>query len=106
MKKITQQVNINHRVLPVFADRSVTVSHVASVSGRNRKKALRKEGTIRLIFIDGISNSSVADVVLTSIGAEQLVKGINRSLEKLKKDLADPNIPQHKHHVPDQAYIG
>lgn len=99
------QLNINYRAIPVHSDRSVTVTQVASVAGKD-KKAIKKEGTIRLIFVDSVSNSSVADVVLTSIGAEQLVKGINSSLEKLRKDLADPKIPVHEHQPVDRNYIG
>ena len=111
MKKNIQQMNINYRVMPVFSDRSITASQVASLPKKgNPKKAERKEGTIRLIFIDSVTNSSVADVVITPIAAEQLVNGIRKSLEKLHSDIKNPDIPQHQHMKPaapdQQTYIG
>ena len=103
------QIKINHRTMPVFSDRSITASQVASLpEKKNQKKAQRKEGTIRIIFIDSVSNGSVADVVMTPIAAEQLVNGINQSLEKLKKDIEDKNMPVPAQSPPEaqHAYIG
>jgi len=104
-----QQINVNYRAMPVFSDRSITVSHVASLpSKKDRKKAARKEGMIRVIFVDSISNSTVSDVVMTPIAAEQLIKGISNSLEKMKKDVSDPKIsaPPAPAPQPQQTYIG
>lgn len=108
MKKV-QDINIQHKVLPVFSDRTVTASQVASIPGKNKKKAERKEGTVRIIFVDSVSNSSVADVVMTSIAAQQLAHGIGHTLERLKKEIADPGMPAAKQAKakPDQhTYIG
>ncbi|MBI4181354.1 MAG: hypothetical protein HY520_00090 [Candidatus Aenigmarchaeota archaeon] len=109
MKKDLQlgQMNITFRAAPVFADRSITATQVASVPHkRDPKKAARKEGTVRVIFVDSVSNLVVADVVMTSIAAEQLAAGIQQSLGKLKTDLKDGSMPQREQPRDEQPYIG
>ena len=106
MKDI-RQMNINHRTIVVFADRVITASQVSSLPHeKNKGKARRKEGSIRMIFVDSVTGSSVADVVMTSIGAEQLIKGIKQSLHKLEEELANPNIPQQAKEKGEHTYIG
>lgn len=102
------QLGINYRVIPVFSDRSITASQVASIPGKKEKeKAERKEGTLRILFIDSVSNSTVADVVMTSIAAQQLAAGIAQTLERMKKEIASPLMPvQVKPEHSQQTYIG
>jgi len=111
MKKDMQlkQMNINYRTMPVFSDRSITASQVAALpSKKNSKKAARKEGTIRIIFMDSVSGSSVADVVMTPIAAEQLITSINQSLDKMNSEVKDMKMQKPTAPVPasDQTYIG
>lgn len=103
-----KHMNISYQVKPVFADRSITASQVASLPEKdNKKKAARKEGTVRIIFMDSVSNQSVADVVMTPIAAEQLVHGIKHSLEKLSTELKDLTINQPSPPTREpQTYIG
>lgn len=109
MKK---QIPVNHRAIPVFSDRTITVSHVASKpSKNNNKKAERKEGVIRILFVDSVSNTTVADVVMTTIAAEQLIQGINKSIEKVSDDVDNPEITRPPEPEPEsvpqqQTYIG
>ncbi|MBI4021072.1 MAG: hypothetical protein HY369_02425 [Candidatus Aenigmarchaeota archaeon] len=100
---------LTFRTMPVFTDRSITASQVASLpSKKDKKKAERKEGTIRIIFVDSVSNSVVADVVMTPIAAEQLAAGITKSLEQLKAQLKDHTMPAQPvlETAPQQSYIG
>jgi len=107
MKRDIRHLNINYRTMSVYSDRVITASQVSSLpSKKDKGKAERKEGVIRMIFVDSVTNSTVADVVMTSIGAEQLIRGINQSLAKLKEDLKNPTIPQPSVEKRDHTYIG
>jgi len=104
-----KNMGINYKVLPVFSDRSITASQVASLPEKgNKKKAAKKEGTIRVIFLDSVSQSSVADVIMTPIAAAQLVNGIKQSIEKLDTEIKDPKIASHTpvKTQTQQTYIG
>jgi len=99
-----EKININHRALPVFADRTVTATQVAA---HTDKKEVAKEGTIRLIFVDSVSGSSVADVVMTSIAAEQLIAGIRQSVDRLRSEVKKKVLPKSKKTTKAaQSYIG
>lgn len=108
MKK--EHMNLNYRAVPVFADRTITASQVASRPQKeNKKKAEKIEGTIRLIFVDSVTQSSVADVVMTTIAAEQLITGIRQSIDNINKQVKGGKMPiQPAEPVPEnhQPYIG
>lgn len=102
-----KKLNVSHRAMPVFADRSMTASQISAQPDEKKKgKAKRKEGTIRLLFVDSVSNAVVADVVMTSIAAKQLIAGIEKSVDKLAKDIADPALPQRPAKQEHHNYIG
>ncbi len=95
MKKSVQaqQINVNYRAMPVFSDRSATISHVASVADKkDKKKAVHKEGVLRILLIDSVSNSTVADIAMTPIAARHLANGISQTLERMGSEMSDPKI--------------
>ena len=106
-----QQVNINYRATPVFSDRSITATQVASKPSKTPGKAERKEGTIRLIFVDSVTQTSVADIILTPIAAEQLLAGLRQSLDRLFVEIKDMKMPANQQILNEekaatQTYIG
>ena len=67
---------------PIFAD-EVMVSFVV----KRDKEGKRKEGVVRLSFIDTMRKEVISDIVLTPVTAQALMKILENSLKKLDNAL-------------------
>lgn len=78
------------RTIPVFADNVIVANVMKSYNGekKGKRKGKRgKEGQVTLIFVDNLSRSAIARIVLSKSTAESLEKALGESLEKFDKEL-------------------
>jgi len=78
-------------VKPLFADEVMLGIMVKSTKG---KDGVRKEGMVRLGFIDMVRGQAVAEIVITPITAEGLSKLLNDKLKELDKELKSKKMPE------------
>lgn len=71
------------RVIPIFADNVL----VANLIRTKKEKKGGKEGHVTLIFIDTLTQQSVARVVVSKQTAEALQKALEESLKKFDKEM-------------------
>ena len=91
-KKTNLQLNgMPTSVVPVFAD-EVMVGTVVKANKEN--DTVRKEGQVRLNFIDMFRRQAVAEIVISPITAKNLVKILEENLSKLEADLKSKEMPQ------------
>jgi len=104
-----KQIQIQPRAIPVFADEAQVV---AFMKGNKDKKArFKKDGFVRLTFMDIHRRQTVADVVISPITAEAVMGIMANQLAELDKALKSKKMPKSKK-VPvsrtteEQRYIG
>lgn len=77
------------RAIPIFADNVIVANVIKSEQQTQGKKNKRyeKEGYVTLIFVDNLSHSAIARVVVSRQTAEALQKTMDESLKKFDKEL-------------------
>ncbi len=83
--------NIPASVVPTFAD-EVMVGTV--VKANKEGDDVRKEGQVRLNFIDMFRRQSVAEIVISPLTAKNLVKILEENVRKLESDLKSKEMPE------------
>lgn len=77
------------RTIPIFSDNVIVANliktHDSEKKGKGKK--LQKEGYVTLIFVDTLSHSAVARIVVSKQTADALLKALDESLEKFDKEL-------------------
>jgi hypothetical protein len=90
-KKVNIQLNnMPTYVVPIFADEVMVGTLVKAVKEGND---VRKEGQVRLNFIDMFRRQSVAEIVISPITARNLVRILEENLNKLEADLKSSELP-------------
>lgn len=91
-KKFNLQLNnMPSSVTPIFAD-EVMVGTM--VKANKESNDVRKEGQVRLNFIDMMRRQSVAEIVISPITARNLVRILQENLSKLEVDLKSKELPK------------
>ena len=78
-------INIDHSVKPLFADEVAVACSIKQE--KDEKGKLRKEGFVSLMFIDIITQTTIARVTLSKITAKALWKILKNNVEDLEKKL-------------------
>ncbi len=103
-----KQIQIHSRAVPVFADEAQVV---AFMKGNKDKKAkFKKDGFVRMTFLDITRRQTVADVVISPVTAEVIMGIMTKQLEELNKAMKSKKMPKEKRmslgKTEDQRYIG
>jgi len=78
-------------VKPLFADEVMLGTMVKSIKG---KDGVKKDGMVKLCFIDMIRKQILVEVVITPITAEALSNLLNDKLKELDKELKSKKMPE------------
>ncbi len=92
-KKVNIQLNnLPASIIPTFADEVMVGTMVKANKEGNE---VRKEGQVRLNFIDMVRRQSVAEIVISPITARNLVRILEENLNKLEFELKSKELPEH-----------
>ncbi|MGB9707743.1 MAG: hypothetical protein ACPLXC_00190 [Candidatus Pacearchaeota archaeon] len=81
------------RVMPIFADHVLVANIIkAHTEDWKKKKHIKKEGYVTLIFIDTLTHQAVSRVVVSRGTAEALEKALGESLEKFDRELKSKEV--------------
>lgn len=82
------------RAIPIFSDNIIVANIIKTEQQTQGKKKKRhgKEGYVTLIFVDNLSHSAIARVVVSRQTAEALQKALDESLKKFDKELKSKEI--------------
>ncbi len=78
-------------VTPVFADEAMVGISIKAVS---KEGDVKKEGVVRLGFIDVLRGQMVAEIVLLPETAKALHRALEATLKKLDEELKSKEIPK------------
>src|SRR3989344_5905469 len=93
-KKVNIQLNnMPLQIAPTFADEVMVGTVVKAAKEGND---VRKEGNVRLNFIDMFRRQSVADIVISHITARNLVKILQDNVTNLETELKSKELPKQK----------
>ena len=100
---------IQHKVKPTISDKAAVIIHIAAKADEaDKKRAARKELLLRVLFVDSVTNSCVADVTMTQTAAENLISTLNKSLSDSQEKMKDPKMPERPTTIQSepQTYVG
>ncbi|MDP2908953.1 MAG: hypothetical protein Q8N77_04060 [Nanoarchaeota archaeon] len=89
----------------LFAEEVAVGISVRSVAINKKGDRVRKEGTIKLFFLDAATQKVVSEIALTSITAKALADALSKNVSNLEKDLAD-NKPKKQIIIAKPHYTG
>lgn len=81
-------------VKPLFADRLMVGTLLQSSKQRDETGKIRKEGHIRIGFIDGMKNQVISDIVISLMTAKDLTKFLDDNIKKLEEELKSGEPPK------------
>lgn len=87
----------------VYAEEVMVIN---TIKAEKENDEVKKQGFVRLTFIDTISGEAVADVTISSITAKALRKILNENLGRLEKDLQSTEMPEVQVTTDSTNYIG
>jgi len=93
-KREVQIRGIPAMVKPLFADEVMLAVTLKASKEKDEKGRIKKEGHVRLGFIDAMKGQMIAEVVLSSMTAKALLKILDENLEKLDKELESEEPPK------------
>ena len=102
MKKVQENL-AKSNLQQIFADEAFVMGAVKM--GKASDGKVKKEGTIRMAFIDMTTMQPVSKIVLTLSTAKGLVNALNAQVVKLEKDLESKEVTK-KSSEPSLTYIG
>jgi len=88
------QIGVHPTVKPLFADRLMVGTLLQSAKKRDETGKIRKEGHIRIGFIDGMKNQIITEVVLSLMTAKGLMKNLDDTIKKLDEELKSGEPPK------------
>ena len=103
LKKVQENI-AKSEMLQVFADEAFVMGAVKVGKGSDGK--IKKEGTIRIAFIDMTTMQPVSKMVLTPSTAKGLINALTAQVSKLEKDLESKETPKKTSTEPSLTYIG
>ena len=103
LKKVQENL-AKSDIKQLFADEALVMGTVKV--GKTASGKVRKEGNIRIAFVDMTSAQPVAKVVVSVSTARGLVNALNEQLKRLEKDLESKELPKKPKKEPLLTYIG
>lgn len=88
------RIGVHPTVKPLFADRLMVGTLLQSSKKRDETGKIRKEGHIRIGFIDGMKNQVITDVVISLMTAKDLAKFLTDNIKKLEEELKSGEPPK------------
>jgi hypothetical protein len=103
LKKVQENI-AKSEIQQIFADEAFVMGTVKVGKGSDGK--IKKEGTIRIAFIDMTTMQPVSKLVVTLSTARGLINALNAQVVKLEKDLESKETPKKTSAEPSLTYIG
>ena len=103
LKRVQENI-AKSSVQQIFADEALVMGTVKM--GKTADGKLKKEGTVRLAFVDMTTMQPVAKIVVTVSTAKGLVNALNAQVTKLEKDLESKEVPKKPSEESMLTYIG
>ncbi len=75
------------RAIPIFSDNVIVANIIKTHDSGKKGKKVQKEGHVTLIFVDTLSHSAVARIVVSKQTADALLKALGESLEKFDREI-------------------
>ena len=92
-------------VKQLYADEALVLGTVKGSKTKDGK--IKKEGTLRMAFVDMTSMQPVAKIVVSVATAKGLINALSAQVQKIEKDLESGELPQKpKKEEPSLTYIG
>jgi len=89
----------------LFAEEFAIGLSVRATPLDKKGKKVRKEGIVKIFFLDAATQKVVSEIALTSITAKSLAQGLMKNVMKLEKELASKKIAK-KVKVSKPSYTG
>jgi len=104
VKRVQENI-ARSEIKPMFADEALVMGSMKVRKDENGK--MKKEGMMRVVFVDMTNMQPVASVAITISTAHGLVNALSGQLKKIEEDMASKDLPK-KPKVPDASltYIG
>jgi hypothetical protein len=90
----------------LFADEALVMGTVKV--GKTKEGQVKKEGSVRIAFVDMTSMQPISKIVITLSTAKGLVNALSNQINKLEEDLASDELPKQpvEKTEPSLTYIG
>ena len=95
----------NTREKCIFAEEFAVGLSVRAAALDKKGKKIKKEGIVKIFFLDAATQQVVGEIALTSITAKALANTLTKNISSLEKDLAS-NKPMKKTVVTKPHYTG
>ena len=89
----------------LFAEEFAVGSSVRVAAIDKKGKRVRKEGIVKIFFLDAATQKVVSEIALTSITAKALADALIKNVANLEKDLASDK-PKKKAEIVKPHYTG
>ena len=88
------QIQVDPTIKPLFADKVMVATLLQSSKEKDENGKIRKEGHVRIGFIDGMTNRVITDVVIGLMTAKDLTKILDDNIKKLDEELKSGEPPK------------
>jgi hypothetical protein len=88
----------------LFADEALVMGAIKL--GKTSDGKVKKEGNVRIAFVDMTTAQPVAKIVLSVSTSRGLVNALSEQLKRLEKDLESKEVPKKSSEEPLLTYIG
>jgi len=102
--KRVQENLAKSNIKQLFADEALVMGAVKI--GKTSDGKLKKEGNVRIAFVDMTTTQPVAKIVISVSTARGLMNALGEQLKRLEKDLESKDVPKKSSEEPLLTYIG
>ncbi|HDH91667.1 MAG TPA: hypothetical protein ENF38_01810 [Candidatus Aenigmarchaeota archaeon] len=103
LKKIRENI-LKSELKPLFADEALVMG---TIKARKEGETLKKEGNIRIEFIDMTNLKPISRIVISLSTAKGLIRALQTQVERLERDLESKELPKEtQKKEPLLTYIG
>ena len=88
------QIEMHPTVKPLFIDKAMVVIQLQASKEKDETGKIRKEGHIRIGFIDEMKNQVIAEVVMSLMTAKSLTKILDDNIKRLDEELKSGELPK------------
>lgn len=103
LKRVQENI-AKSSIQQIFADEALVMGAVKM--GKTADGKVKKEGTVRIAFVDMTTMQPVAKIVVTLSTARGLMNALNAQVTRLEKDLESKEVSKKPSDEPLLTYIG
>jgi len=104
LKKVQENI-ARSDIKQLSADEALVMGTIKA--GKDKEGKIKKEGSIRMAFVDMTSMQPIAKIVITISTAKGLVNALTNQISKLEKDIESGEVPKKPQEIePSLTYIG